>query len=521
MDEFYNPDATFQRRNPLSVVGNILEKPNLVALVIGTLVLYPLSVIVYRLRFHPLSKYPGPVLAAISIKQYEYHYVKGDITRWMKTLHDKYGEIVRIGPNQLDYSSPQAWKDIYGHKTATRHSNPKNRTFVQPSMDGHESMHSIDDDSLHGRQRKIFSHAFSDRALLEQHDIIENYIDQLIALIRKRIEHNEKAQVDMVQLYNWTSFDIIGDLTFGQSLDNLSSGKNSPWIDVVFTNFKAMVIGQCLAHYRILSWLMWMLTPKKVLEEAATHARNSRDRVTERLEIGKKTDRPDIWGLVLKHEGDDRMPRGQMNANSFLFMLAGSETTATLLSGATWLLLKNPDKYNKLTKEIRAVERESDLDPKKLRQMKYLVAALEEALRWYPPVPLGTERRIPKGGNLIMGDVLPENTVMSVSSWSTSHSASNFLDPEEYIPERWIFEETDYKKYHDFDKREAVQPFSIGPRNCLGKNLAYYEMRSIMARVLYNFDLELCSESENWGINQKNWSLWEKPELKVWISERR
>ena len=62
------------------------------------------------------------------------------------------------------------------------------------------------------------------------------------------------------------------------------------------------------------------------------------------------------------------------------------------------------------------------------------------------------------------------------------------------------------------DQRGASQPFSIGPRNCLGKALAYNEMRVLIARVLWNFDLELCNESMAWS-SQVTYTLWEKGQL--------
>ncbi|KAJ8111437.1 hypothetical protein OPT61_g5972 [Boeremia exigua] len=513
MENITSEDATSSHSFLLITARSLVQKDN-VMIFFSTVLLYVVLVAVYRLYFHSLSKYPGPKLAAVTIKTYEYHFLTGDMVRWVKSLHEKYGEVVRYGPNHLSYTAPQAWKDIYGHRTATHQANPKNPTFSAPKMDGHASVIAIEDEATHGRRRRIFSHAFSDRALMEQQDLVERYVRRLIELVRTKARENRTRGLDIVKMYNWTTFDIIGDLTFGEDLENLASGKNSAWIDLVFKNIKTQVLGQCIAHYQLLAWLMRSLTPKSSLEQAQTTMRNSHDSVGRRLKLGKEGNRPDIWGLVLKNEGMNGMPRGEMDANSFLFMVAGSETTATLMSGATWLLLKNPDKYKKLTAEIRAVQRESDIDAASLRHMKYLVAVIEEALRWYPPVPFGLERLVPKGGNRIMDDVLPENVIV------VCHSPHNFLYPDEFIPERWIPEETDYKKYHEFDRREASQPFSTGPRNCLGKNLAYYEMRAILARMLFNFDFELCPESEAWGLGQKSWALWEKPELRVRIIER-
>jgi len=66
----------------------------------------------------------------------------------------------------------------------------------------------------------------------------------------------------------------------------------------------------------------------------------------------------------------------------------------------------------------------------------------------------------------------------------------------------------------------VFQPFSYGPRNCIGRALAYNEMRLILARVLWNFDMELCKESQDWA-TQKTFVLWEKSELHCVLKPRK
>jgi cytochrome P450 len=115
-----------------------------------------------------------------------------------------------------------------------------------------------------------------------------------------------------------------------------------------------------------------------------------------------------------------------------------------------------------------------------------------------------------------------------MSQHPANHSKRNWTDPEAFVPERWLGD----AKYKD-DNRAVMNPFSFGPRNCLGKryvsdpqlngvryanrfdSLAHAEMRLIAAKVLFNFDLELKEESGNWLQDQKVFGLWEKPELKV------
>jgi cytochrome P450 len=88
-------------------------------------------------------------------------------------------------------------------------------------------------------------------------------------------------------------------------------------------------------------------------------------------------------------------------------------------------------------------------------------------------------------------------------------SPKNFTAPLSFIPERWTGDE----RFID-DERAALQPFSVGSRDCLGKNMAYHEMRLIITKVLWNFDLELCKESEDW-MDQQVFTVWQKGPLVV------
>lgn len=99
---------------------------------------------------------------------------------------------------------------------------------------------------------------------------------------------------------------------------------------------------------------------------------------------------------------------------------------------------------------------------------------------------------------------------ISVSQYPAYHSDSNFRDPELYAPERWLGD----PKYKD-DNRATFSPFSFGPRNCLGKNLAYAEMRVILAKMIFNFDFELQEDSTDWFNRLDVRTLWTKPALNV------
>jgi cytochrome P450 len=108
------------------------------------------------------------------------------------------------------------------------------------------------------------------------------------------------------------------------------------------------------------------------------------------------------------------MPLQKLETNSSTLIIAGSETTATLLSGVTYLLLTSPDSLAKLTTEIRsAFSDDKEIDINSVNPLKYLQACLEEALRMYPPVPIGLPRIVPPGGGSISGHYVPENVSLA------------------------------------------------------------------------------------------------------------
>lgn len=89
------------------------------------------------------------------------------------------------------------------------------------------------------------------------------------------------------------------------------------------------------------------------------------------------------------------------------------------------------------------------------------------------------------------------------------------------MPERWLAQDHPfYEARFALDNKAAFRPFSAGPRNCIGKNLAYAEMRLIMSRLLWNFDLELVDGYENWDSEQRIHFIWEKGPLMVKLIPR-
>ncbi|KAJ4383147.1 hypothetical protein N0V86_001189 [Didymella sp. IMI 355093] len=483
-----------------------------------SLSVYVLGTAVYNVYFSPLRHIPGPRFASATGIPYALNMRSGTIAKWLQQLHDQYGDVVRISPTELSFISGEtAWPDIYGFRTGKYKDTGaylKDKTWFPKPTNGVYAIIAAQEDD-HARVRRNLSHAFSDKALRSQEPLIMSYVDLLIHRLE---EHAEKGmEVDIVRWYNYATFDIIADLSFGEPLYCLRDSQYHKWVNMVFKGVMGVSVIAVRKKYALFRWYD---KARGLFEdtEATLRARKEfgdkvESMVTTRLSA--ETSRPDFFSFILKNQEKDNraLTRPEMDSNAILFLVAGSETTATALSGTTYLLLKNPAVYSHVVDEIRNTFKASkDITIDAVNSLPYLLATLQEGLRYYPPLPTGFPRVVPGHGQQISGHYVPGGTSVYVSQHAANHSVRSFADPDAFKPERWLGDRPDVFK---MDKREVVQPFSFGPRNCLGKNLAYAEMRLIFAKILWHFDLELVKPRDEWMRKQRVFALWEKPALDV------
>ncbi|KAI4349424.1 hypothetical protein L6164_010014 [Bauhinia variegata] len=174
------------------------------------------------------------------------------------------------------------------------------------------------------------------------------------------------------------------------------------------------------------------------------------------------------------------------------FILAGKDTTSAALTWFFWLLLKNPRVEKEVLKEIREKSEAPVYD--EVKDMVYTHAALSESMRLYPPVPLDTKEAVDD-------DVLPDGTVVKKGMRVTYHvyamgRLENLWGPDwaEFRPERWLdrvatTDSNEGKWGWSFVARDSFSypVFQAGPRICLGKEMAYLQMKRVVAGILRRF----------------------------------
>ncbi|KAI1343232.1 cytochrome P450 monooxygenase-like protein [Xylariaceae sp. FL0016] len=352
-----------------------------------------------------------------------------------------------------------------------------------------------------------------------------------------------------------------GDLAFAEPFGAIQQGRPDPWISIISDALVAERISTALrSHLPLLRPLLLplLLPSRDTLSHLRHHQALTRAKARRRLARGD-IGRADFFSHMLRRRvrvvddthgtSDDStsggtttttttMPEAEIASQAHSLIIAGSETTATALAAATWHLLRHPSCLARLQREVRpafasAIITAGGGDDAALQRLPYLRAVIDETLRLFPVVPLGLPRYAPSPASgtgappvLIDGHDVPPGTVVSVDPLTLSRSPRYWHEPEAFRPERWLHHNVNggegggSSSPSPFagDERRASQPFSTGPRGCLGINLAHLELRVILARLVWMFDWELAEELDDWLHACKMRVLWKKPDL--WVKYR-
>jgi len=372
---------------------------------------------IYNIYFHPLRNIPGPKLWIALPLLKDLQMMGGHLSFKVSAAHEKYGDVVRLGPDQVGFTCPEAWRDIYGHGHVEL---PKFFPKGSGMNDGNIVYSNV---SNHFRIRKAMQPAFSDKALRQQEPLIRVYVSLLMERLREVAD--KKESTNMIRWYNFTTFDLIADLAYGEELHGLAEGKSNMWIDNVDKLMKLMPILVLVSTSPLLAKVLQFVAGPKIRKSQAKHREASELMARKRINRKEQADRGDFMDYMLRSRGEKHeMTDAELVSNCDLFMIAGSETTASLLSGVTYWLLNTPRSLKRVTEEVRSIfRRDEDIDFKEASaKLPYMLACLDEALRMFPPIPISLNRMtLPGAPTPIAGLMIPENvrlTYLSIPSLS-------------------------------------------------------------------------------------------------------
>jgi cytochrome P450 len=404
------------------------------------------------------------------------------MNRVMIQLHEKYGNLVRTGPNEVSVASLPAIKKIYGAGSKFRKSD------WYSIWQGHRKfdLFAERDEGIHAGQRRLVSSVYSMSSLKD----LEEYVNEAVNVFMAKMKEMQGQTVDMGKWTQLFAFDVIGELTFSKRFGFLDSGEDDGSMATIKNALHcAAWIGQVPALY----WIHDYLTPVfgnhlaitarhgslrqfalREVEARKQRGGDQKDLLSKLFEVQKEKPEYDYMGVVSM-------------ATSNIF--AGSDTTAISTRAIIYHLLKNPDCRRKLVEEIDQRRREGTLsDPVQLAeadQMPYLQACMWEALRLHPAVGMSLPRVVPPGGTEIDGTTIPAGTVIGVNPWVVHRNKEVYgEDVEAFRPERWMKENTG-------DMHRFFFSFGAGARLCIGKNISWMEMSKLIPTLFMHYDLYL------------------------------
>jgi cytochrome P450 len=414
----------------LSKIGETFGFQKAAIILTGTLLAYCLVRCAYNTWFHPLAIFPGPRLAAISNVYYGRLWLSGRYPWAVEKLFHKYGDIVRIAPNELVFTSPRAYTDI--HASAVHNREIFTKTDFQDIGENEPGITAERDPEKHREIAKQLHPAFAARSLRRQEEIVHVHIDRFVALIERKESTGESIPVK--EWFDWLAFDIAGEMAYGRQFENVGQSRASLFLSTFQRVGPWGTYHQVFKRFPLLHPLVWLLLPPRVVLTVPTLLRMNREKVRERLSEHFNKQHNDYINFLLPSSSKQQLPTEDwLTAQANVLIVAGFDPMTNLFSSTFYYLLRTPRALARLNEEIRGqFVSYTDIKAHGLQSLRYLHAVIEEALRIHTNAAFGQPRKspgamvdgvfIPKGVSvyqaileqLLMNTILDRGTNMSV-----------------------------------------------------------------------------------------------------------
>jgi cytochrome P450 len=348
----------------------------------------------------------------------------------------------------------------------------------------------------------------------------EPAVDETINVIKAHFNKAAESQetVDLAVLLKSYAFDVVSCITFGHSFGALDETKDSSEL------FKA--IDQRLAYSTFVGFFPSIhpyIYPQVVKRTAgsfvykfcSSHIASIRDA----LRLGKATSpingQPFIARLIEKqNDAPKQITSGDIYATALSNVFAGSDTTATSLSGVLYYLIRTPRVLAKLRQELDEARAQGKVSTPisfdESQDLPYLQACLKEGMRLHHAGALPLNREVPAPGWKVGDHFVPEGSVIGIAARELHQNKEIYgEDAAIFRPERWLeFAKVEGKVA---EVETCYVTFGRGSRGCIGKNIAMIEIEKLVPELVQNFDFEVPDwskvEREGGGLRTRGWSL--------------
>ncbi|KAF4461590.1 Trichodiene oxygenase [Fusarium albosuccineum] len=483
---------------------------------------YKIITYIQRLYFHPLSRFPGPKICAAS-RIYEFYWDSVQHGRfWAKLpdVHRQYGPIVRIGPNEIHIEDSEYFDTIFGFR-------PLNKEAMTAKQFGiNHALFGVEDYKAYTKKRAAFGDAFSRSKLLKLQDQINEEIEKGCTWIEE--QSNKGEAVDLAYLYRAVPAEIITEYLLGQRfgfLEDVQTTKNlyDKRMDRIFGlshlgRFIPKEIPLFAALFRQLAkraiglndpgsaFLDYFLLAQKLVKKVVDR---HNDPSSKSEGISRHTVFDDFLDSSLPQE---EKQSGPLTQQAVAIWSGGWDTVGFSLTLGTYSVLQNPKIKERLQGELKDAWKNAADSPvmSVLDNLPYLNAVIKETFRMGPGALCRLSRVNPTSPEVYHDWQIPPNTIISMSIPDVlSDKAIWGPDAETFRPERWLGR-TDLDRY--------LVTFSKGTRICPGIELAWIEVRVIIATLFRRYNLDIHPGSGITGDDIMPYHEGFTPIVKNWIS---
>ena len=432
-----------------------------------------------------LSGIPGPSTYAVTQWRLAYEEWKGTRTRTIHQIHNKYGPVVKIGPNEVSFNSLSALKTIYGAGSGFQ------RTSFYRMFDvyGYENLFTFGSPKAHGERKKLLNHAYSKSSILK---VSAKAIEEKVWEYMRLLESDPETASEIFSSLHYYSLDNITHFLYGPDLGGTNaiagsktdrsllddvldpSRRKLAWFAVHFPRYTKWLMSRTGLAENVVTSLRLLPQQKPTvytgIREHALCAWKSFLNISSEMKVDSKMHT--IVGRLWEHH-ESQKPNGlqdmEIASEAADHLLAGVDTTSDSLMFLIWALSlpQNSKFQDKLIEEV------SEMSPSAFNtrgiptvdatgRLPYLDAVIKETLRLYAPLPASEPRSFPV--DCFIDDYkIPANTVVSLSPYTLHRNGDVFPDPLVFNPERWLGDPnlvTEMKKW--------FWAFSSGGRMCIG-----------------------------------------------------
>ncbi|RAR15793.1 pisatin demethylase [Stemphylium lycopersici] len=440
--------------------------------------IYCLAWIIYARYLHPLAKYPGPFVASITRFWYIVDVARGSSEKTQRHLHELYGrshgKIVRIAPNEVVISDPEAIKAIYSaHSRFTKVTSDLTDFYLpfRATWARYPDAFTNLDERQHAERRRIVNPLYSMSNVVQ----LEENIDKCLhVLIERFSERAAKGNVvDISEWAQWYAFDVIGQLFFSCMFGFLESAYDFGGYIHALDLLIPFIAVSCVSptYLRPLVLISGAMVPRvfKALKALKHIEKSSEACVTERHNLiinGKAEECEDMlqgFFNIMREKGQQKdFGMTEVKMEAYGAFIAGSDTTAAAITAILYHLMRTPSAYANLTAEIDEADQagllSASIQYHEAVGLPYLMACCKEAMRLFPSVGMTLPRQVPQGGCVIAGEWFPEGARVGVNAAIVQRDRGIFgEDADEFMPERWFHSDAAKMDRYMFQVRRLQQ----------------------------------------------------------------